>query len=112
MTIQPEEIELVGQWIVQNGKIRGDAICKRIQWLTSHHLKKITISKLSGAWETLFQDPDDKRYWEQTYSQSEMHGGGPPSLKSLSKKEVEEKYGSEIFTPQTSNKSPSDTPLP
>jgi hypothetical protein len=89
--IQPQETILVGKWIVENGQIRADATCERIHWLISHHLKKITVSKDSGAWETLFQDPDDKRYWEQFYPQSQMHGGGPPALKCLLSEEAKKK---------------------
>jgi hypothetical protein len=51
------------------------------EWLTSHHLRKITTSKQSGGRETLFQDPDDGRHREQTYPQSQMQGAGPPALK-------------------------------
>jgi hypothetical protein len=92
MKIAHHEIELIGQWITENGQPHGDVTCERIQWLTSHHLKKIAISKQWGAWETLFQDPDDGRYWEQTYPHSEMHGGGPPKLKYLTQKQAKEKY--------------------
>ena len=92
MKIKPEENELIGNWIFENGKTRADHTCERVQWLISSHLKKIAISKQCGAWETLFQDPEDKRYWEQTYPQSEMHGGGPPALKSISEDEAKSKY--------------------
>jgi hypothetical protein len=97
MKIQPQETNLTGKWIAENGQIRADVTCERIQWLTSHHLKKITISKESGGWETLFQDPDDKRYWEQFYPQSQIHGGGPPALKYLSSEEAKTKYGDTIL---------------
>ena len=93
MKINPQETELIGQWIVENGQVRGNATCDRIRWLTAHHLRKVAISKQFGAWEILFQDPDDGRYWEQIYSQGEMHGGGPPSLILVSTKAAENKYG-------------------
>lgn len=90
--IQSQETELVGKWIVEEGQIRADATCERIKWLTTNHLKKITISKQWGAWETLFQDPDDGRFWEQTYPQSGMHGGGPPKLLVLTAEQAHAKY--------------------
>ncbi len=93
MKIQPYETSLVGQWVVENGIVRGDSTCNRIKWLTSHHLRKIGVSKQWGAWETLLQDPDDGRYWEQTYPQGEMHGGGPPALNALTRDEARTKYG-------------------
>lgn len=92
MKLQPQEVELVGNWIAENGKVRGDPVCERIRWLAAHHLRKITVSPQYGAWETLFQDPDDGRYWEQTYPQSEMQGGGPPALKYLSAEQARTKY--------------------
>ena len=97
MKLDSQETELVGKWIVENGQIRADTTCERIQWLTSRHLKKIATSKQWGAWETLFQDPDDRRYWEQTYPQSEMHGGGPPALKCLSREDAKIKYGEDVL---------------
>ena len=96
MQLQPQETALVGQWLVEDGQVRKDATCERIEWLTSQYLKKIVISKEWGAWETLFQDPSDERYWERTYPQSGMHGGGPPALRCLSKEEAKAKYGDGI----------------
>ena len=96
MKLSPQETELIGKWIVENGQTRADLTSQRIQWLTSHHLRKVAFSKQWGAWETLFQDPDDGRYWEQTYPQSEMHGGGPPTLKCLSEEQAKAKYGNDV----------------
>jgi hypothetical protein len=94
--LSSQEAELVGKWVVENGQVRADDVCERIEWLTSQHLRKIAISKQSGGWETLFQDADDGRYWERTYPQSQMHGGGPPALKCLSREQAKIKYGNEV----------------
>ena len=59
-----------------NGRVRGDATCQRIESLTTNDLQEVAISKQWGGWETLFRDPDDGRYWERTYPQGEMQGGG------------------------------------
>jgi Immunity protein 27 len=91
--LQPEEIMLSGRWIVENGEAHGDAVCDRIAWLLSNRLRKLADSRQWGAWQTLYQDPDDGRYWERTYPQGELHGGGPPQLQSLSKEEAKQKYG-------------------
>ena len=88
----PTETELVGRWIIVNGVTQKDAVCERIEWLTSHHLRKVAISKKWGEWEILFQDPDDERYWERTFPQGEMQGGGPPCLKLLNVESAREKY--------------------
>lgn len=96
MKLQSDETTLVGKWIEEDGKVRGDTVCERIEWLTSHYLKKVAISKQWGAWETLFQDPDSGGYWEQTYPQGELHGGGPPALNEIPKEEAQKKYGIEL----------------
>ena len=92
MKLQPDEVVLTGKWIFENGRTRADEACERIKWLVSHYLKKLAISKEYGAWETLFQDPEDGRYWEQTYPQSGLHGGGPPQLIMLSAAQARAKY--------------------
>jgi hypothetical protein len=92
MKLRSDETQLVGRWIEENGALRGDTVSERIKWLTSQHLKKIDVSKRWGAWETLFQDPDDGRYWEHTYPQGEMQGGGPPALRQVSIEEAQAKY--------------------
>jgi immunity protein 27 of polymorphic toxin system len=98
--LQPNERVLTGRWLVEDGRARGDAICDRIECLAVHHLQKVAISPDSGGWETLYRDPDDGRYWERTYPQSEMHGGGPPELKCLTFQEASKKYGAAVLAPQ------------
>jgi hypothetical protein len=92
--LQPNEIELTGSWVFQNGQIVRDIVCERIEWLINNHLIKLTDSLLWGAWETLFRDPDDNRLWERNFPQSEMQGGGPPRLKCLAPDVAKQKYGS------------------
>jgi hypothetical protein len=82
--------KLMGKWIYQNDTIQKDIITQQIEWLISNHLKKIAIDKM--GWEVLYIDPDDNRFWELTYPQSEMQGGGPPALINISKEEAEAKY--------------------
>jgi len=99
-TLQPNEQILTGTWLCEAGRARSDAACERIEWLIAHHLQKVADSPQSGAWETLYRDTEDGRYWERTYPQSGMHGGGPPQLKCLTIQEASEKYGAAVFTPQ------------
>jgi Immunity protein 27 len=92
MKLSPTETELIGRSEMVDGLVRADATCQRIEWLTSSYLEKIATSKDWGGWETLFRDLDDGRYWERTYPQSEMHGGGPPRLTALSAEKAHAKY--------------------
>jgi hypothetical protein len=68
----------------------ADVAAKRIAELTRSYLNKVASS--ASGWETLYQDPTDLRFWELTYPLGEMHGGGPPTLKSLSVQEAKNKY--------------------
>jgi hypothetical protein len=90
--LEPSESDLTGIWIVVDGKIRGDSTCERIHWLIAHHLRKVAVSKQSGGWDTLYQDPDDGRFWERTYPQGAMQGGGPPRLGVVNPSEASTKY--------------------
>jgi hypothetical protein len=89
MKLKPEEKDLRCEWDVIEGKVVGNAVCDRIEQLISQHLIKVA----GGGWETLYQDPYDGRYWELTYPQGEMHGGGPPRLTYLTHEHVNAKYG-------------------
>lgn len=93
MKLQPHETILTGSWLVEDGQARRDAIAERVEWLISHCLVKIANSPQWGAWETLYKDPGDNRYWERTFPQSEMQGGGPPQLRLLDAGEAKLKYG-------------------
>jgi hypothetical protein len=88
--LEPQEVELTANWIFENGRMRGDAVSERIKWLIKNELKKLSVT--SGGWETLYVDPSDGRYWEQTYPRGEMHGGGPAKLIMLSPEQAKIKY--------------------
>ena len=90
MKIEKSETKIIGNWVLTGKKMIADGQCERIQWLTANYLKKITFDKT--GWDFLFQDPNDNRYWELIYLNSEMHGGGPPSLILLSEAEAKNKY--------------------
>lgn len=68
------------------------AFLNRSLELTRAYLTKVAVSEAFGGWETLYQDPADLRFWELTYPHGEMHGGGPPTLKSLTVQEAKSKY--------------------
>ena len=73
--------EIKGQWISnpKTGKVEGDENCQLIERLISGELTRVATD-LSG-WSTLYRNKNGKEYWELYYPHSEMHGGGPPSLR-------------------------------
>lgn len=91
--LSSDEYELIGKWVeASDGRVVGDKTCERVHSLVKTHLQELGISEEGGAWETLFRDPEDGRYWERTYLESYMHGGGPPSLFNLPAEEAKRKY--------------------
>lgn len=79
----PSEVELVGS------RLSGDKMdvdvetCQRIDWLLNNSLQIFGFCEESGGWDKLYRDPADGRFWLLTYPFSEMHGGGPPTLRHL-----------------------------
>jgi hypothetical protein len=94
--IDSDETEIIGNWILKNGRMIGDEGCERVHRLTRDYLVKVGIDW--SGWETLYEDPRDGRFWERIYLQSEMHGGGPPSLRYISDDEAKSKYANFFIT--------------
>lgn len=95
ISIDPSETLLTGRWIAQGGRVVADDVSKRIIALTQSHLQKIGAD--DSGWNTLYRDPNDGRYWEHSYPQSELHGGGPPELRWLTAEEARQKYGTQLI---------------
>lgn len=89
--LDPSETRLEGHWTEANGKVEADATARRIEDLAEHHLKE--LKRDASGWLILFRDPDDGRLWELAYPKSEMHGGGPPTLRAITPKEAETLFG-------------------
>jgi len=79
MKLRLNETIIVGKWTFEKGQMLADENCKRIEWLLEHSLVK--ISSTEGGWTTIYESPDDGCYWQLTYPNGEMQGGGPPMLK-------------------------------
>jgi hypothetical protein len=90
MELEPEEIELLGVWEWRDGRIQGDATEKRISWLLTHALQRISFT--ADGYEMCFRDPRDGRYWELTFPQPQGFGVGPQKLCVISKDHAVEKY--------------------
>jgi hypothetical protein len=90
LALRPDETLLEGEWIVSAGGLVADETCKRIEVLTASVLKRLAND--ASGWESLFEDPADGRLWELYYPRSEMHGGGPPSLRNVTALQARSKY--------------------
>ncbi len=88
--IEPSETELVGHWLETPDGVVADHAARRIENLTTSYLSEVDQSE--DGWSVLYVDPIDGRYWELTYPNSEMHGGGPPKLTALALSEAERRY--------------------
>lgn len=88
--LDPKENELRGRLIFSEGKIIYDDVNRRIEKLINNYLVFIKTDK--SGWIKLFIDPDDNRYWELTYPESEIQGGGALYLRNISKDEAIKKY--------------------
>lgn len=90
MKLKSEETILKGSWKLVGDSMVADSVSERIEWLITEYL--IQIGEDESGWNKLFQDPEDNRYWELTYSESETHGGGAPQLESISIQEADKNY--------------------
>ena len=80
-----------GNWLVVDEKIVGDSICEIIENMIANNLDE--VGNREGGWITLFKEKTTGKFWERTFPESNMHGGGPPQLELLSKNDIKERYG-------------------
>ena len=91
MPIANTETLIEGSWEFVRGHMIANGAVERIRSLVRHELTKVAVSK--DGWETLYQDPQDGRYWELTYLYPEMQGGGPESLRFIDDQAAQQKFG-------------------
>jgi len=53
----------------------------------------IEISNNYKEWKTLYKCRDCGEYWELSYPQSELHGGGPPVVNKLKGADLKKNWG-------------------
>jgi hypothetical protein len=82
--------KIVGAWIARDGKVVGNKACEIIDHLIEAHL--LRVDEREEGWTVLYQNPTDDTFWELSYPQGELHGGGPPTLTELSPDEVQHLY--------------------
>jgi len=86
----PDERRLDGAWVDTSGATIGDEVDRRIFWLVRHRLRPRGTA--NGGWDQLYVDPRDGRYWELTFPQGSLFGGGPRRLTHLADEEAERRY--------------------
>lgn len=91
MPIYPGETAIAGSWTRVGGRIVADDVCARITSLIESELLFLATS--NNGWEKLYRDPVDGRYWELTYPQGELQGGGPQALVLVEPVQARKKYG-------------------
>jgi hypothetical protein len=92
LELGPHETDLIGNWLDQMGRLVSDGVDLRIGRLIADQLQKIAVNQETGAWETLYRDPQDGRYWELTFPKGGMHGGGPRRLTHIAAAVATRKY--------------------
>jgi len=85
--LKPEETELVGMWLDLGGRVTGDAIADRVEWLTATRLEKLAENRETLA--ELYRDPKDARLWEKVFP----FAGGPATLRCISPDEAAARFG-------------------
>ena len=91
--IESGETSIIGHWLAIDSGVTGDESCRRIELLVRTYL--VQVARSPDGWSTLYRDPGDGRFWEHTYPQSELHGGGPPALQCVSHTQAKALYGVE-----------------
>ena len=94
MDIKASETLLTGQWILQDGRVVADDVSERTLALANSYL--VELGRDASGWSTLYRDPSDGRYWELTYPQGELQGGGPPQLRCLTADQARKEYGAQV----------------
>jgi len=92
--IQPHETEFAGKWVIEGGRVRGDATCERLKWLTQTYLVPIAyrVQSPGRKQEALYRDPIDGRLWERSFQLNKTNRDGPARLAVLTPQQAEEKY--------------------
>jgi len=90
IAIQPNEFDLRGGVKVGLTAMEFDDVSKRIYYLIENSL--VELGSDESGWFRLFQDPNDLRYWELFFPNSEQHGGGAPALQNISIDAAKKRY--------------------
>jgi hypothetical protein len=80
---------IAGRWVYDGKQVVGNKACEQIDSL----LPTLTLlGSRDGGWTRLYRSADRMVFWELTYPESHLHGGGAPRLESYSQDEVRANY--------------------
>ena len=85
--LKPEETELVGMLLDLGGRVTGDAVADRVEWLTATRLEKLAENREELA--ELYRDSRDHRLWEKVLP----FAGGPPGLRCINAADAAARFG-------------------
>jgi len=88
--LESTETQIVGKWLERDGKLVADENLERIDYLINSRLQHIADHE--SGWSSLYFDSNGKNYWEKSYPQSELHGGGPTTLTKLDNNKAKTVY--------------------
>lgn len=80
---------LVGAWILKGSSVVADDTEIEIERRLREDLRQVAVSR--EDWAGLFFDPLDESYWELTFPQGHMHGGGPKRLSPVASERAQNK---------------------
>ena len=86
----PDERTLDGAWTDAGAGGVHDEVDQRIFWLVSRRLTLLGVAE--GGWRQLYRDPRDGRFWELTFPQGSLHGGGRRRLECVTALVAAERY--------------------
>jgi hypothetical protein len=85
--LRPEETEVIGMLLDLGGRLTGDAVADRVEWLTATKLEKLAENRAELA--ELYRDPRDHRLWERVLP----FAGGPPGLRVITAADAAARFG-------------------
>ena len=68
-------------WAVSGSKVVAEGDAQIISDWLANDLDKVRVN--SSGWMVLYRHRDTGQYWELSYPQVEIHGGGPRCLRCL-----------------------------
>lgn len=68
-------------WHAEDGKVTACGDVAAIDEMLATKLEEVRTEE--GGWVIVFRHRDTHQFWELSYPQSELHGGGPRRLRQI-----------------------------